>query len=109
VVALTSEKEFAFSGARIWRAINQHPATKQRLPAVEHRRRLSGRVRLRGRAQRFISSNDWCEHDHHDNPHFGAARELPARLDRGQLVAARSHGPVSQYQNWYQYLSRFTP
>jgi hypothetical protein len=30
-------------------------------------------------------------------------------LDRGQLVAARRHGPVPKYQNWCQYLSRFTP
>jgi hypothetical protein len=108
VVALTSERTFASSRARIWRAIDQHPATKQRSSDVEHRCRLGGRVRLSGPAQRFISSNDWRELDHHDNFHFGS-RERPSRLDRGKLVAARRHGPVPKYQNWCQYLSRFTP
>jgi hypothetical protein len=109
VVAFRSEKAFASSGVRIWRAIDQHPATKQRSPDVEHRCRLGDRVHLRARAHRLISSNDWREYDDHDNFRFGATRERPGRLDRGQLVAARRHGPVPKYQNWCQYLSRFTP
>ncbi len=109
MVALTSEKEFASSRVRIWRAIDQHPATKQRLPDEEHRRRLGGSVRLRVTAQRVISSIDRREHDHHDNFRFGTTRERPGRLDRGQLVAARRHGPVPQYQNWCRHLSSLTP
>ena len=105
VVAMTTEKASASSSVRIWCAIDQHRATKRPSPDVGHRRRPGGFVRLLGRARHFISSHDWREHDRRNNFHHGATGERPGRLDRGQLVAARRHGRVPQYQNWCGHLS----